>query len=137
MSCSEKLKERGYRLTPQRLMVLDALHEAEGHISAPDICHCVQARYPWVNKSTIYRTLDLLKELDLVTETELGGDKLYYHQVEKGHHHHLICQECGRVTDIDEDVFASLESALRRKYGFVADLKHLAIHGRCLKCGGG
>lgn len=136
MSCSERLKEKGYRLTPQRLMVLDALHEAEGHISAPDICDRVRAKYPWVNKSTIYRTLDLLKELDLVTETELGGDKLYYHQAEKGHHHHLICQKCGKVLDIDEDVFASLASTLRQKYRFSADLKHLAIQGHCLKCRG-
>jgi Fur family ferric uptake transcriptional regulator len=115
-------------------MVIEALHRAEGHISAPDICHRVQAKYPWVNKSTIYRTLELLKELDLVTETELGGDKLYYHQAEKGHHHHLICQKCGKIVDIDEDVFASLESTLHKKYGFSADLKHLAIHGHCLRC---
>jgi Fur family ferric uptake transcriptional regulator len=128
------LKKKGYRLTPQRLMVIEALHEAEGHISAPDICQRVQARYPWVNKSTIYRTLELLKELDLVTQTELGGDKLYYHQAEKGHHHHLICQKCGKIVDIAEDVFASLETALRKKHGFVADLKHLAIHGHCAKC---
>ena len=134
MSCSEDLKKKGYRLTPQRLMVIEALHEAEGHISAPDICHRVQSKYPWVNKSTIYRTLELLKELDLVTETELGEDKLYYHQAEKGHHHHLMCQKCGKIVDIDEDVFASLESTLRKKYSFSADLKHLAIHGHCLKC---
>jgi Fur family ferric uptake transcriptional regulator len=134
MSCFEDLKKKGYRLTPQRLMVIEALHGAEGHISAPDICQRVQAKYPWVNKSTIYRTLELLKELDLVTETELGGDKLYYHQAEKGHHHHLICQNCGKIVDIDEDVFASLETTLRKKHAFIADLKHLAIHGHCLKC---
>jgi Fur family ferric uptake transcriptional regulator len=134
MSCFEDLKKKGYRLTPQRLMVIEILHGAEGHISAPDICQRVQAKYPWVNKSTIYRTLELMKELDLVTETELGGDKLYYHQAEKGHHHHLICQKCGKEVEIDEDVFASLESTLSKKYGFAADLKHLAIHGHCLKC---
>jgi len=134
MSCFEDLKKKGYRLTPQRLMVIEILHGAEGHISAPDICQRVQAKYPWVNKSTIYRTLELMKELDLVTETELGGDKLYYHQAEKGHHHHLICQKCGKEVEIEEDVFASLESTLSKKYGFAADLKHLAIHGHCLKC---
>ena len=134
MSCFEDLKKKGYRLTPQRLMVIEILHGAEGHISAPDICQRVQAKYPWVNKSTIYRTLELMKELDLVTETELGGDKLYYHQAEKGHHHHLICQKCGKDVEIEEDVFASLESTLSKKYGFAADLKHLAIHGHCLKC---
>ena len=134
MSCFESLKEKGYRLTPQRMMVLEALHQAEGHITAPEIYGRVRAKYPWVNKSTIYRTLELLKELDLVTETELGGDKLYYHQADKGHHHHLVCQKCGRTIDLDESLLTPLEDTLRRKYHFKADLRHLAIHGHCLRC---
>ena len=136
MSCFESLKEKGYRLTPQRMMVLEALHQAEGHITAPEIYGRVRAKYPWVNKSTIYRTLELLKELDLVTETELGGDKLYYHQADKGHHHHLICQKCGRTIDLDESLLTPLEDTLRRKYHFQAEMKHLAIHGHCLRCQG-
>jgi len=72
MSCYEILKQKGYRLTPQRLLVLDLLHEVEGHISAPDILNRARSKYPHVNKSTVYRTLQLLKELGLVTETELG-----------------------------------------------------------------
>jgi Fur family ferric uptake transcriptional regulator len=134
MSCFESLKEKGYRLTPQRMMVLEALHQAEGHITAPEIYGRVRAKYPWVNKSTIYRTLELLKELDLVTETELGGDKLYYHQADKGHHHHLVCQKCGRTIDLDESLLTPLEDTLRRKYHFQADLRHIAIHGHCLRC---
>ncbi len=134
MSCFESLKEKGYRLTPQRMMVLEALHQAEGHITAPEIYGRVRAKYPWVNKSTIYRTLELLKELDLVTETELGGDKLYYHQADKGHHHHLVCQKCGRTIDLDESLLTPLEDTLKRKYHFQADLRHLAIHGHCLRC---
>ena len=134
MSCFESLKEKGYRLTPQRMMVLEALHQAEGHITAPEIYGRVRAKYPWVNQSTIYRTLELLKELDLVTETELGGDKLYYHHADKGHHHHLVCQKCGRTIDLDESLLTPLEDTLRRKYHFQADLRHLAIHGHCLRC---
>ena len=134
MSCFESLKEKGYRLTPQRMMVLEALHQAEGHITAPEIYGRVRAKYPWVNKSTIYRTLELLKELDLVTETELGGDKLYYHHADKGHHHHLVCQKCGRTIDLDESLLTPLEDTLRIKYHFQADLRHLAIHGHCLRC---
>ena len=134
MSCFESLKEKGYRLTPQRMMVLEALHQAEGHITAPEIYGRVRAKYPWVNKSTIYRTLELLKELDLVTETELGGDKLYYHHADKGHHHHLVCQKCGRTIDLDESLLTPLEDTLRRKYHFQAEMKHLAIHGHCLHC---
>ncbi len=134
MSCTEGLKEKGYRLTPQRMMVLEALHEAEEHITAPEIYNRVRLKYPWINKSTVYRALELLKRLDLVTETELGGDRLYYHHAEKGHHHHLMCQKCQRVIDIDEAVFSPLEDTLRRKYKFQADLRHLAIQGHCLRC---
>ncbi|OGO09654.1 MAG: hypothetical protein A2Y61_03465, partial [Chloroflexi bacterium RBG_13_60_13] len=94
----------------------------------------VRLKYPWINKSTVYRALELLKRLDLVTETELGGDRLYYHHAEKGHHHHLMCQKCQRVIDIDEAVFSPLEDTLRRKYKFQADLRHLAIQGHCLHC---
>jgi Fur family ferric uptake transcriptional regulator len=134
MSCTEGLKEKGYRLTPQRMMVLEVLHEADEHITAPEIYNRVRVKYPWINKSTVYRALELLKKLDLVTETELGGDRLYYHHIEKGHHHHLICQKCQRVIDIDESIFSPLEDTLRRKYKFQADLRHLAIQGHCLRC---
>jgi Fur family transcriptional regulator, ferric uptake regulator len=133
MSCFEVLKEKGYRLTPQRLMVLELLHETDNHLSAVEIVSRVQARYPCVNKSTVYRTLDLLKELGLVTETELGGDTLFYHHAEKGHHH-LICAVCGEAIEVGDDIFATLEATLRDRFGFTADLKHLAIQGRCANC---
>lgn len=134
MSCFETLKEKGYRLTPQRLMVLETLHEADNHLSAPEILSRVQSKYPYVNKSTVYRTLELLKELGLVMQTEMGGDTLCYHHAEKGHHHHLICEKCGQTVEIDEGVFAPVDDTLRSKYQFRADLKHLAIRGRCFKC---
>jgi len=134
VSCSETLKKKGYRLTPQRLTVLEILHQTDGHISAPEIVDRVQARHPYVNKSTDYRTLQLLKELGLVTETKLDGDALYYHHAEKGHHHHLICEVCGRSFEVEEDIFASVEERLRDTYGFDVDLRHLALHGRCSKC---
>ena len=81
MSCFQTLKEKGYKLTPQRVAVLQVLHQSDGHITAADIYQKVQARYPHVNKSTVYRTLELLKELRLVTETDLGGGRFCYHQL--------------------------------------------------------
>ncbi len=134
MSCYQELRDKGYKLTPQRLMVLEVLHEADGHISAPDIYERVRLRYPWINRSTVYRALELMKDLGLVTETKLDGDKLYYHHAEKGHHHHLVCQECGAVIDLDEATLLPLEDVLRRDYHFEAELKHLAIFGRCGAC---
>ena len=129
-----QLQQRGYRLTPQRMMVLEAMRNSDGHTSAEEICARVRASYPYANISTIYRTLELLKKLDLVTETDVGEGKARYHYVDKSRHHHLICQKCGLVIDTADSDMASLVDMLRRKYGFHADLKHLAIFGRCGKC---
>ena len=134
MSCRETLKEKGYRITPQRTMILDVLHRAEKHITPEEIHKQVCAVYPEVNKSTIYRTLELLKNLGLVDETDLGGDKLYYHHSEKGHHHHLICQKCGRTFEVDEEIFDPVKETLIRDYNFVPDLRHVGVFGHCLTC---
>jgi Fur family ferric uptake transcriptional regulator len=129
-----KLSRRGYRLTPQRMMILEAVEAADGHISAEEIYTEVSARYPNVNISTVYRTLELLKTLAMVTETDMGDGRVRYHSMKKGHHHHLICQRCGRTIDLDEQALAPLKQILSQKYGFNADLKHLAIFGLCAQC---
>jgi len=134
MSCYQILKEKGYRLTSQRLAILDVLHSSDKHLAAEDIYNQVRAKYPRINRSTVFRTLELLKELGLVDETDLGGDRLYYHHADKGHHHHLICQKCGRVFDVEEEILEPLEELLLRKYNFRADIRHLAIFGHCLSC---
>jgi len=133
-SIVDKLKNLGYRLTPQRLMIVSAIENSHDHISAEEIYSQVVAKYPNVNISTIYRTLELLEQLGLVTETDLGGGRVRYHPVDKGHHHHLICQECGTVIDLDEATLSPLRDALLRQYDFTADLRHLGIFGRCKKC---
>ena len=129
-----RLSEKGYRLTPQRVMILSAIENGDGHISAEEIYAQIAAKYPQVNISTVYRTLDLLKQLGLVTETDFGDGRLRYHPAEKGHHHHLVCTECGAVADLDESVLARLQDVLLNRYNFDADLRHLAIFGLCEKC---
>ena len=133
-SIASKLSELGYRLTPQRVMVLSALENSGNHISAEEIYAQIVAKYPQVNISTVYRTLELLKRLGLVTETNLWGGRVRYHPTAKGHHHHLVCQECGAIIDLDESLLSPLKSALLREYKFSADLRHLAIFGRCTNC---
>lgn len=132
----QKLQELGYRLTPQRMMVITALEGSDIHISAEELWTRVRAQYPLMNISTIYRTLKLLEELGLVTETDLGEGKVRYHTTEKGHHHHLVCRKCGEITDLDEKALLPLENVLREQYGFAADLRHLALFGYCLRCAG-
>jgi Fur family ferric uptake transcriptional regulator len=129
-----KLSEQGYRLTPQRMLVLSAIENSNDHISAEEIYAQVVAKYSHVNISTIYRTLELLNRLGLVTETDLGGGRVRYHPAGKGHHHHLVCQECGKVIDLDETVLYPLKKVLLQEYKFSADLRHLAIFGRCADC---
>jgi Fur family ferric uptake transcriptional regulator len=131
---TSKLSQQGYRMTPQRMMILSAIENSNDHISAEEIYTQVVAKYPYVNISTVYRTLELLKELGLVTETNLGEGRVRYHPADKGRHHHLVCQECGTITDLDELVLSSLKSTLLREYEFSADLRHLAIFGHCVNC---
>lgn len=131
---SSRLSKLGYRLTPQRLMILDAVESADSHISADEICTQVRAQYPHVNISTVYRTLELLKELGLVTETDLGDGRVRYHSIKKGHHHHLVCQKCGAVIDMEESALAPLWGQIGQEYDFTVNMKHLAFFGICSRC---
>ena len=134
MSCDKVLREKGYRLTPQRMLVSEALHNANNHISAEEIFEQLHARYPYSNISTVYRTLELMKRLNLVTETDFGEGRVRYHVAEKGHHHHLVCRTCGKTIDLNESMLNPLKSTLLRDYDFEADLRHLAIPGECDDC---
>jgi len=131
---ASRLSKQGYRLTPQRLMILSAIENSDDHISAEEIYTQVVSRYANVNISTVYRNLELLKRLGMVTETDMGEGRVRYHPLEKGHHHHLVCRRCGAIIDLDESMLTSLGEALLRQYKFVADLKHLAILGHCVNC---
>ena len=129
-----KLRERGYRLTPQRVMILSAIEDSNHHVSAEEIYAQVAAKYPQVNISTVYRTLELLKRLVLIYEIDLGEGRIRYHPEGKGHHHHLVCRKCGAIVDIDESLLFSLKDILLREYDFSAQLRHVAIFGLCENC---
>jgi Fur family transcriptional regulator, ferric uptake regulator len=134
MLCYEVLRGKGHRLTPQRKLILKVIYNAHSHISAAEIYEQLHARYPYSNISTVYRTLELLKQLNLVTETNFGDGRARYHNVKKGHHHHLVCHTCGKVIKLGESVLYQLKDTLLRDYGFDASLRHLAISGECRDC---
>jgi Fur family transcriptional regulator, ferric uptake regulator len=131
---ASRLSQKGYRLTPQRLMILEAIEGASGHVSAEEIYQKIRQAYPGLNISTVYRTMELLKETGMVTETDMGDGRVRFHSVGHEHHHHLVCSKCGSVVDLDESMLSPLTVLLTEKYGFSADLKHLAIFGRCKDC---
>jgi Fur family ferric uptake transcriptional regulator len=129
-----QLRGKGHRLTPQREMVLSVICEGDGHLTAEDILKRVRKRYPQMNKSAVYRTLDLLTRLGLVNPTDFGQGRVEYEIHQHPHHHHLICRNCRAMFEVEERAFAPLEKTLRADYGFFADLDHFAIFGLCHKC---
>jgi Fur family ferric uptake transcriptional regulator len=129
-----KLREQGYRLTPQREMIVEAIAHAGRHVTAEEIFEQVHTRTQAINVATVYRTLDLLVELGLVTQANLGGGKVTYASHNHGSHCHLVCRHCGRVIEAGHDLVVPLEEQLREQYGFAAELHHFAISGLCADC---
>jgi Fur family transcriptional regulator, ferric uptake regulator len=133
MSCLFILKEKGLKLTPQRRLIVDIIHDAKTHITAEEIIANVKQKMPGVNKSTIYRTLDLLEETGCVYKSE-AHDQFIYHHAEEGHHHHLVCEHCGKTLECEEDMFGPLEKSLQKRFGFQTEFKHVVIKGICQEC---
>ncbi|MCP4536550.1 MAG: transcriptional repressor [Chloroflexi bacterium] len=128
-----ELRKQGYRLTPQREMIVDVIAHTGRHVTVEEVFEQVRARTNAVNVATIYRTLDLLAELGLVSRTDLGG-KVTYATLHHGPHCHLVCRHCGHVIEVDHDLVTSLEKQCREQYGFEAKLHHFAISGVCAGC---
>ncbi|HEY7126329.1 MAG TPA: Fur family transcriptional regulator [Ktedonobacterales bacterium] len=133
-SNSETFRRQGHRLTPQRQMVLAVIEQATEHLSAEDICQRVQERYPFVSLSTIYRTLDLLKTLELVREVHLLGEQRFYESAGGGIHHHLLCRGCGTVLHADDALLDELRIELERSYHFSTLSLDLIAIGYCEDC---
>ncbi|MGW4649235.1 Fur family transcriptional regulator [Kitasatospora sp. NPDC004289] len=127
------LRERGYRLTPQRQLVLEAVDRLD-HATPDDILHEVRKTASGINISTVYRTLELLEELRLVSHAHLGHGAPSYHLAGRHHHLHLVCRDCDSVIETDTAIAAPLVESLRAAHGFDTDLKHFAIFGRCADC---
>jgi Fur family transcriptional regulator, ferric uptake regulator len=130
---NRELIARGHRLTPRRLRVVEVLARHEGHMTGDDILYAVQDRYPSTNKTTVYRTLDLLSALGMVAVTDLGGGKLEYELVREPHHH-LICSRCGHQTEVEDHFFEPLRRSLMERYGYQTNLDHFALFGICPHC---
>ncbi len=127
------LRERGYRLTPQRQLVLEAV-TALRHGTPDEICARVQTTAGGVNMSTVYRALELLEELGLVTHTHLGHGAPTYHAATDEDHLHLVCRICGEVMETDVSIADALVRRLADEHGFETDVAHFAIYGRCRGC---
>jgi Fur family ferric uptake transcriptional regulator len=133
MSCLEALREKGLKLTPQRRLIVDIIHDAHSHLSADEIIDIVNGRMPGINRSTVYRTLDVLEQAGSVVKTESRG-RFIYHHAEEGHHHHMVCINCGWTEECSTDIFDSARAALSKQHGFQARIGHAVISGLCSRC---
>jgi len=141
MACEQvflqQLRERGFRLTPQREMILSVLHDIEGLATVDEIYGRVQTLSTSVDISTVYRTLDLLQDFDLVSCVDAGDDQRRYELLGiHGPHLHLVCHACGRVVGADPEVARAFGERLQAEYGFRPALDHLSIPGLCAACAG-
>ncbi len=139
MSCEEaffrQLREQGFRLTPQREMVLSVLHEIEGFATTEEIHQRVSAISSSVDISTVYRTLELLQDFHMVASVDPGdGQRRYELLGLHGRHLHLVCRSCGKIVGVEAEAIEPFADWMKEQHGFVLDLEHLSVPGLCPEC---
>ncbi|MEA2684848.1 MAG: Fur family transcriptional regulator, ferric uptake regulator [Actinomycetota bacterium] len=128
------LRARGGRVTTPRRAIISSLLRSGGHVTADELTSEIQANYPDVHLSTIYRCLEALQELGVVDHVHLGHGRAVYHLADEAHQH-LLCEVCNRVFEVPDEVFADLSARLRSEYGFAIRPRHFAVLGQCTDCG--
>lgn len=128
-----RVRAHGDRVTPARRLLLQALADKSGHLTAEDLAAEVQARAPGVNITTIYRNLDELERLNVVDRTRSAHGPATYHLASTAHGH-LVCEKCGTVTEVPGQLFASLAGEARNQYGFTIEPHRSALVGLCSSC---
>jgi Fur family ferric uptake transcriptional regulator len=132
---ADALRERGRRLTAQRAVIWEILAgDLDAHLSAEEIAVRVRKRMPQVNPSTVYRNLDVLVEDGLVLRTDLGGDRAYFELAHEHAHHHVVCEGCGRVTHVHDDVLAGVAKRIHQRTGVRVGEREVTFFGVCDHC---
>jgi Fur family ferric uptake transcriptional regulator len=116
------------------MLIVSIIHDSKGHVTAEEVHGRVVEQYPFVDISTVYRTLQLLKKLHLVTETDLVGGRVEFELAQEERHHHLVCRHCGATSPLDDEMIEPLRARLLERHGFRADMEHFAIFGTCQRC---
>jgi len=127
------LRQRGNRVTPQRRAILEIIQEQGGHLSADEIYYLARKEVPRLSLSTVYRTLDLLKDLDLVSELQLAGSR-YRYEAQSGEHQHLVCLSCGEVIEFQCAHWAEMHRKLADQHGFKITGSRVELFGYCEEC---
>jgi len=135
----EKLREKECKFTTRREHILKVLLENKGkHLCAEDVYNLVKRKAPDMGLATVYRTLELFQEFDIIHSMDFGdGRKRYEFNDEEGlnhHHHHLICIKCSAIIEVNEDLLEDLENKVSQQYEFKITNHQLKIFGICKNC---
>ena len=133
-SGATRLRASGKRITNQRMLVLDVLSSAEGHLDASEIYARAREREPRLSLATVYRTLNALRESGLVRQLHLAGERLYFELDRHDRHAHLVCSTCGRVWEIDSEALSKAAREAGRDLGFQVTTARVEVIGLCDDC---
>ena len=137
------LKQNGLKVTTQRIAILEVLNSRPGeHLTAEEIYDFVRVKYPDIGLATVYRTIQILSELNLIDKLNLDDGYVRY-EISKNdteetghHHHHLICLDCGNIYTFQDDLLETLETRIEETLGFEVVDHEVKLYGHCKKCRG-
>lgn len=132
-ACAEIVRARGFRFTPQRQMILDAVCESGGHTTPEEIYRRVREKSPAVNRATVYRNVDFLCEMRFLVAAQIGR-QMYYEMADLTPHHHLVCRACNQVEQVSHTTIKSLFERIDKVTSFQVDMDHLVLFGLCKDC---
>lgn len=132
----QALRAAGYRVTPQRELIMDLVCASGGRITAQQLCEAAQRRAPAMNPATVYRNLRFLSERKLLRAVDVEGHTSYELAGPGAAHHHLRCRTCGAEVEVPAAATRELYARLEREFGFVVDSDHLLLEGLCPACRG-
>ena len=130
----EAIRGTGRRVTIQRVAVLDAIRELQGHVAVDEVAARVREKHPQMDLATVYRTAGLLSRLHLLNEVSIGGVSHYEYASPGKRHGHMVCEHCGRTFHASPAHLDELREALMRDTGFELHVEHLTMSGLCLEC---
>lgn len=135
----QDLKDKGYKLTHQRRIVLEVIINSQGnHLTIEELYELVKKQYPEIGLATVYRTIQLLEEMGIILRLELDHHGIARYELvneEENHqHHHLICNNCKKVIEVEEDHLDGLETEIEKKYNFKIENHSVKFYGLCSEC---
>ena len=131
---AEQLRQGGYRVTPQRQLILDAICQLGGHVTPEAVYEQVHTITPTLNQATVYRTLHFLSNQRIITVTQLRDGRFGYELATGEPHHHLVCRECETSIEIPHTQLRQLYSQIDATYDFEIEMDHVSFFGRCSQC---